>query len=93
MELTCKKCGAIGDPIIKDNPPHKSAYCSACGSWITHVRQQPIDDFTLYFGKYKDRNVKSMTSKEERQYLVWLYDNATSLKQNQRKILENLLHL
>ena len=91
--MLCKKCGEV-EPIIKDNPPHKSAYCSVCGTWLTHVRQQPEDDFTLFFGKYKGRNVKSMlTTKEERDYLLWLYDKATSLKANQRTIIANLIHV
>lgn len=94
MVATCHRCGSEDQPIIRDNTPHKSAYCTHCGAWITHVRQQPPDDFILFFGKFKGRNVRSMLeTKEERDYLVWLYNNATSLKQNQRTIIANLLHV
>ena len=94
MELTCNHCSSTSEPRIKESGPHLSAYCGNCGRYIKHIRQQPEDDFTLFFGKYKGRNVKSMlTTKEERDYLLWLYDKATSLKANQRTIIANLIHV
>jgi uncharacterized Zn finger protein len=92
--MKCLKCSSDLPPIIKETPPHKTAYCANCGQYIKHVRQQPEDDFTLFFGKYKDRNVKSMLEvKEEREYLVWLFDKATTLKDNQRHIIKKLIHV
>lgn len=94
MEIVCNHCSRSGEPIINKSGPHHSAHCSFCGKWIKHIRQQPSDDFELFFGKYKGRTVKSMIPhKEEREYLVWLYDNAKTLKQTQKRILETLLHL
>lgn len=93
MELICKSCG-VTEAYITDNPPHKSAYCQKCGSFIKHVRQQPEDDFILFFGKYKGRNIKSMIEdKIERSYLVWLHDNANTLKESQRFIIRKLIHV
>lgn len=94
MNIECKECGCISEPIIKENPPHRSAYCPECGKFNKHIPNLDRDDFVLYFGKYKDRNVKSMLqNKEERSYLVWLYDKATSLKDWQRNIIKSLLHV
>lgn len=91
--LTCKDCGHTGIPATSKNGVHISAYCMECGSFQKHLPQNPIaDDFVLYFGKYKGRNVKSLvgSTKEEFEYLVWLKNNATNLKSNQLQILINL---
>lgn len=94
MELCCKQCGLIAPPEVREVPPHKTAYCSGCGAYIKHLRQQPDDDFTLFFGKFKGRNVKSMTAtQEERGYLLWLYEKATTLKEHERTIIKSLIHV
>ena len=93
MKLTCKHCGHTGIPATAKNAFHISAYCMECGCYIKHLPQDKLDgDFILYFGKYKGRSVKSMvgSTKEEFQYLCWLRDNGTNLKENQRKILNEL---
>jgi hypothetical protein len=93
MKLTCKSCGHTGIPATQKNNIHISAYCMECGCFIKHLPQDKNDgDFILYFGKYKGRNVKSMvgSTKEEFQYLCWLRDNGTNLKENQRAILKEL---
>lgn len=95
MELTCKNCGLIDSPLVRENPPHFSAFCKGCGKWIKHVSvDRKVNDFTLYFGKFKDRNIQSMLQdKQEREYLVWLYDKATTIKQWQSDILKSVLHV
>jgi len=94
MELTCIKCGVIGLPEIRENGPHKTAFCGSCGAYLKHIQTPKSNDFTLYFGKYKDRNIQSMlTDPTERSYLVWLHDKATTIKQWQKDILKSLLHL
>jgi hypothetical protein len=93
MYLTCKQCGHTGLPQTTKKGPHISAYCMGCGCWIKHLPQTEItDDFILYFGKYKGRSVKSMvnTTPEEFNYLVWLRENNTNLKEKQVLILKNL---
>lgn len=83
----------MGIPRTQKNGNHISAYCMECNGFIKHLPQSNItDDFVLYFGKYKGRNVKSMVGNttEEFNYLIWLRDNGTNLKDNQLLILQNL---
>lgn len=94
MELTCKKCGLIAEPELRQNGPHTSAYCTCCGGFLKHVPKSDPDDFVFYIGKYKGRNVKSMTTdRDERSYLVWAYENMTTLKPKQIEILKGVLSL
>lgn len=94
MELTCKKCGLIDKPEIRVGNIHTTAYCTGCHNYIKHLPPDNRSDFELYFGKYKGRNIKSMLeSKEERDYLLWLHDKATTVKQWQKILIRNLLHL
>jgi len=94
MELACKKCGVIDAPEIRQNGPHKTAFCKSCGAYIKHLSSPDRDDFTLFFGMYKDRNIKSMLADpRERDYLVWLFDKATTIKDWQKKILQQHLKL
>lgn len=93
MKLTCASCGHTGIPATAKNNIHISAFCMECGVFIKHLPQNSdSDDFVLYFGKYKGRNVKSMVGNTtaEFQYLIWLRDNGTILKQTQREILTRL---
>ncbi len=93
MILTCKGCGHTGIPATSKNGPHISAFCMECGGFIKHL-PKPIleDDFVLYFGKYKGRNVKSLvgSTKEEFDYLLWLKNNATNLKPQQLDVIKKL---
>ena len=94
MELTCKKCGLIGKPEIRVGDVHTTAYCTCCGNYIKHLPPDNKTDFELYFGKHKGRTIKSMLqSKEDRDYLLWLHDKATTIKEWQKKVIANLLHL
>lgn len=68
--LTCKKCGVIDEVIISQQGVHVRADCRACGAFIKYVPQGIAP--TLYFGKYKDRKIASMTDDEEIHYLQWL---------------------
>ena len=50
------------------------------------------DDFVIYFGKYKGRNIKSMMeTKEEREYLLWL-TTLDNIKDWQKKIILQHIH-
>ncbi len=70
MDISCQKCGLVGDYNEQQSGPHKSAYCNGCGSYIKHLPQgKPI---TLYFGKYKDRQLSTLQSDDELNYLIWL---------------------
>ena len=91
--MICKMCSYNGEVETIINGPHISAYCKGCGVFLKHVPKNILnDDFVLYFGKYKDRTVKSLIegTKEEYNYLVWLRDNAKNLKPNQIEILKKL---
>jgi len=94
MEFICKGCGTISsNAVIRQTGIHSTAYCIECGSYIQHMPRRKEDDFVLYFGKYKGRNVKSMLqSKDEREYLVWVYSLETT-KDWQKKIISKHLHV
>ena len=50
------------------------------------------DDFVIYFGKHKGRNIKSMLeTKEEREYLLWL-TTLDNIKDWQKKIIFKHIH-
>lgn len=93
MKLVCNQCGHNGIPATRKNNFHISAYCMECDVFIKHLPQQKLDnDFVLYFGKYKGRNVRSLvgSTTEEFQYLQWLKNNGTNLKEFQRQILNEI---
>jgi hypothetical protein len=72
---------------------HTTAYCIECNGYIQHMPRRSDDDFVLYFGKYKGRNVKSMLqSKDEREYLVWVYSLETT-KDWQKRIISKHIHV
>ena len=77
MDITCQRCGLVNDYEERTSGPHTSAYCNGCGNYIKHLPQgKPV---TFYFGKYKGRDLASMTSDEELKYLIWL-SSAPDLK-------------
>ncbi len=91
-KLICKSCGTIEIPRVEKTSIHLTAFCHSCGAYIKHLPKS-TDDFTLYFGKFKGRNIKSMLDlKEERDYLTWLY-SGTILKDSQKKIIALHLHV
>lgn len=94
MELTCKKCGLFAQPKTEKANMHIKASCSDCDSFIKFLPQNKIEsDFTLFFGKYKGRNVKSMlgSNKDEFDYLKWLLNqDYVKLKPQQIEILKKI---
>lgn len=73
--LRCRECGSV-DYIIKDQPPHKTAYCTNCGSYIKNIKQE---DLTIWFGKYKGMKVSEMNSPDQKSWLLWAFKNASSM--------------
>ena len=68
-KVQCEKCSSL-DYRIEQRGIHKTAYCNHCDSYIKNLPQgKPA---TIYFGKYRDREVSSMTSQEEVGYLIWM---------------------
>lgn len=67
-DVVCHQCGSINDFIITKPSIHYKATCR-CGAYITNISENKPSYF--FFGKYKDRSVKSMHTNEEIQYLQW----------------------
>lgn len=89
-DIICKKCGSVNDFQQKQSGPHLTAWCNGCGAYIKHLPQQ--NKPTLYFGKYKGREISSMNSEEELRYLKWLSEQ--DIKQNLKdNILSQLKRL
>lgn len=90
----CPKCGHESDRhTIRLINHRKAMYCVECRAFISTVPNRTSDDFVLYFGKYKGRNIKSMLSnREEREYLIWIHGLETT-KDWQRRIINQHLHL
>jgi hypothetical protein len=85
MDITCQKCGSVNDYTERQAGPHISAYCNCCDSYIKHLpKDKP---FTLHFGKYKDRELNSMTSDDELKYLIWL-SQAPKLKAKLKQAID-----
>jgi hypothetical protein len=86
MDITCQRCGLVNDYAERQSGPHTTAYCNGCGNYIKHLQKnEPIK---LYFGKYKDRELSSMTSDEELKYLIWL-SQAPGLKAKLKTAIDN----
>jgi len=68
-KIQCTKCSSL-DYRVEQRSIHKTAYCNHCDSYIRNLPQgKPA---MLFFGKFKDREISTMTSKEEVDYLVWM---------------------
>lgn len=68
--IICKKCSSVNDYRIEQRGIHQTAFCKVCDSYIKNLPQgKPA---LLYFGKYKEREIQSMVSQEEVDYLKWL---------------------
>lgn len=70
MDIICQRCRSVNNYTERKAGPHISAYCNGCGNYIKHLSQdKPL---ILYFGKYKGRELSSMSSDDELRYLIWL---------------------
>lgn len=79
--IICPKCNSVDDYYIEKRTIHTTAYCNKCNSYIKNLPQgKPAQ---LFFGKYKDRLIQDMVSKEEIDYLQWLLK--TDVKPNSLK--------
>lgn len=72
-DITCNHCGLVNDYTTTPSGPHLKATCNGCGKYIKFITKQDKKP-TLYFGKYKDREISSLNSEEELRYLQWLKD-------------------
>jgi hypothetical protein len=86
--IICQHCGST-DYITTETGPHLKASCKACGKYIKFLPQHKSKPI-LYFGKYKGREIPSMTLEEEIQYLKWMLKTC-DLKVNARVDIENHL--
>jgi hypothetical protein len=69
-DIICQNCGSINDyrTVMKSN--QNTAWCNGCDKFIKNIPQgKPA---TLYFGKYKGRELSSMVSDDELKYLEWV---------------------
>ena len=80
-QIQCTKCGSSNYRVELRNI-HKTAYCNSCDSYIKNIPQGLPQK--LYFGKFKERLISSMNTKEEVDYLKWLIAN-TKVKPNALK--------
>jgi uncharacterized protein (DUF3820 family) len=71
MNVICKNCGSVDDYTATQNGQHLMATCNGCGKYIKFLPQNNVVP-KLYFGKYKGREIASLTSEEEIQYCKWL---------------------
>lgn len=79
--IICPKCKSVDDYYIEKRTIHTTAYCNQCDSYIKNLPQgKPAQ---LFFGKYKDRLIQDMNSKDEISYLNWLL--STDVKPNSLK--------
>jgi len=70
-DIICKRCGSVNDFSATPSGPHLKATCNKCGQYIKFLPQQQTKP-TLYFGKYRGREISSMNSEEDLRYLQWL---------------------
>ena len=79
--VICNKCGLINDYRIEIKANNHTAWCNGCGSYIKNIGYSKP---ALFFGKYAGREIESMTTKDELQYLQWLIRNAKNLSEKIR---------
>lgn len=88
MTIECQNCGLVDDYTIQQAGPHQSAYCNGCSKYIKHIPQnKPV---TIYFGKYKGRELASLKSEDELRYLTWL-TNTGNIKPNLKTAIDKHL--
>lgn len=90
MDVSCKKCGLVNEYEVVMKGPHRTAYCSGCGSYIKHLPKESNEMFIMPFGKYKGEPLQMMVSEDERRYLVWLSEQSF-VKSNMRRIINDHL--
>lgn len=90
LEIVCKNCGTIDFYLTEVRGPHVSAICAGCGKFIKHLPQDI--EFVIPFGKYVGRELSSMLSKDETNYLHWLYQQ-TFVKKNFKDKIKNHLNI
>ena len=88
FDITCQHCGSK-DYYLVESGIHIKANCQVCKKYIKFIPQGKPP--TLYFGKYKGREISSMKSEEEIRYLQWAYLNLDKLKPNQKEAIKNHL--
>jgi uncharacterized protein (DUF3820 family) len=92
MELTCKICGCVDEPIIEDrifsnNTKHIEAKCKSCGRHIQYLPQDiPIDQVIMPFGKYEGEKLVDI----DRKYLNYLVEKNMVKGNLKKQILEVL---
>ena len=89
-EVYCPECGAHEDYHIVESGPHLKAVCNCCDAYIKFMPRHH-ENPKIFFGKYKGREISSLTLEEEIRYLKWLYHNATNLKAKTQKAIEDHL--
>lgn len=75
MDIVCTNCGNINDyKEIKGDQNILSAYCNGCNEFIQILPDnRPI--VFMPFGKYKGREITTLTEKEELQYVNYILEN------------------
>lgn len=70
QDITCQHCGNINDyrTIMKTN--QLTAWCNCCDKFIKNIPQGKRPQ--IFFGRFKDRFIDTLTSKEEVDYLQWV---------------------
>jgi len=73
-DVTCNKCGSINNYRTEVSGNHLKAICKDCESYIKFLPQYNLLDL-MPFGKYKDREIKSLIEDDEVKYLQWAVNN------------------
>lgn len=84
-DVKCNRCGTVNDYTATPSGPHIKAICNNCHQYIKFLPQEKSKP-TLYFGKYKGREISSMNAEEEIKYLQWL--RTTDLKPKLKSDIE-----
>lgn len=83
--IKCKICGSEDDYSTSVSGQHLKATCNKCGNYIKFLPQgKPAK---LYFGKYKDREIRTLVTVDEINYLHWLLDQ--EIKNNLRAAIQD----
>lgn len=82
-EINCKACGLCNDYRTEQSGQHIKAVCNGCGRYIKFISQGKPS--VLHFGKYKGREIASMRSPTEVEYLKWMMKNVS-----QKKVIEQV---
>ena len=92
-KLICTSCGTVNEYRVANNGIHRTAYCTACGSYIKHLPkiQDNISDFEFYFGKHKGRKLSEFKSQEDLNYLSWAYEAGVFKKDWQASLVKKRL--